>query len=400
MTLADLRAAFPVLDDGLCFLDWGATGLLPESARRAIHGYVDELARCPGADATWMHAVHGETRQRVRQLVAGLIGAAPKDVALMESTTAGLHVAASAIALAPGDNVVVSELDYLAVAMPWKRRAEDAGIELRWVPPRDDAIHPDDVLERVDDRTRIVALSTICWTTGAVLDLDALAGPLRTRGVHFVVDGIQTFGTFPIDVRRTPVAFLAVGGHKWLASLLGAGFLYVDPSVAKAHRPGDQGFLCGRPTRGQWWEWFQDPLSSAQEDVVFPPFGRSFETGGTASYPGAIGLDASLSLFADTGVDVIANHVLDLGDALIAGLDDLGCDVLTPRDRRGRAGLIVFHVPGDADRQRDVAMRLRGDGVVVSVRYSGGRGGLRASLHGPNDASDVQRLLEALRALL
>lgn len=396
MNLTELRRAFPAFGDGLCFLDWAATGLLPEPSRRKVHQYVDQLLLCPGAESTWMHGVHGKTRNDVRVLAARMLGARAADVALVESTTAGMNTFALAMPMRPEENVVLLSIDYLAVATPWKARAAREGFSLRWVDHRDGTVSADDILAACDARTRAVALSTICWTTGALIDLDTLAPALKDRGIHLVVDGIQTFGVVPVDVTRTPAAAWCVGGHKWLGSLLGAGLLYVDPDVAAAHPPPVIGFLSGRPARGQWWEWFSDPLASPRDDVEFPPAGRTWETGGTASYPGAIGLKESMSLLDAVGVPRIAEHVRDLGTRLIGGLESRGLEVLTPREPARRAGIIVFKVPGDAAAQTAAAAALRNQGIVVSVRFSEGVGGIRASLHGPNDETDVDRLLTAL----
>lgn len=396
MNLSEFRSAFPAFADGVCFLDWAATGLLPEPARLAIHQYADELASCPGGESTWMHGVHGKTRSDARVLAARMFGARAADVALVESTTAGINAAALVLPVRPDENVVLMSIDYLAVATPWKTRAAREGFELRWVGHSEGVITSDDILASCDDRTRVVAVSTICWTTGALIDLDQLAPALRERGIHLVVDGIQTFGVVPVDVTRTPAAAWCVGGHKWLASVLGSGLMYVDPEIAAAYRPAAIGFLAGRPPRGQWWEWFSDPEASPTDEVEFPPAGRTWETGGTPSYAGAIGLLHSMTLLEAVGTQDILDHVRGLGTHLIAGLDRLGLSVLTPRDPDRRAGIIVFRVPGDGEAQRTTAAALQKAGVVVSVRFGGGVGGIRVSLHGPNDEGDVDRLLREL----
>lgn len=396
MNLPEFRLAFPAFAEGVCFLDWAATGLLSDPARRAIHRYADELASCPGSEATWMHGVHGKTRSEARALAARLLGARALDVALVESTTAGMNTVATVLPVQPDENVVLMSIDYLAVATPWKTRSAREGFELRWVGHREGLVTSDDILEACDARTRVVAVSTICWTTGALMDLDRLAPVLRERGIHLVVDGIQTFGVVPVDVMRTPAAAWCVGGHKWLASALGSGLLYVDPEIAAEYEPSVIGFLAGRPARGQWWEWFSDPDASPAEDIAFPPAGRTWETGGTPSYPGAIGLVESMTLLEAVGVPTILDHVRALGTRLIAGLDRRGLSVLTPREPDRRAGIIVFRVAGDGDAQSAAAAALREAGVVVSVRFSGGVGGIRVSLHGPNDEADVDRLLGTL----
>jgi len=396
VTPADLRRAFKAYADGLCFMDWAATGLLAEPARRALSRYVEDLAACPGQESTWMHGTHGQTRNDVRVVAARMFASRPEDVALVESTTAGLNTVASVLPVGPGENVVVCSVDYLAVAMPWKLRAAREGFELRWTGPRGRGVHVDDILSLCDERTRVVSVSTICWTTGALVALETLAPALRERGIQLLVDGIQTFGVIPVDVARTPAAGWCVGGHKWLGSVLGAGLLHVDPDLARNASPELSGFLAGRSPRGPWWQWFADPDARLQDDVEFPPAGRSWETGGTPSYPGAIGLLESMKLLDAVGVAHIRDHVRELGERLISGLKARSLDVLTPGDPGRRAGIVVFRVPGDGAAQQAAADHLKQAGVVVSVRYGGGLGGIRVSLHGPNDATDVDRLLSAL----
>jgi selenocysteine lyase/cysteine desulfurase len=374
-------------------MDWAATGLVPETGRKAIHRYVDELAACPSSESTWMYSRHGGTRNEARAIIARLMGADPKDIALVESTTAGLNAAAAAIRIPSGSNVVLSAVDYLAVSTPWKLRARRDGLELRWVEPRGPEILVEDILEQVDETTRVIALSTVCWTTGALLDVETLAREARMRGILLVVDAAQSFGVVPLDLRRSPAAFVACGGHKWLCSPLGAGFLYVNPETAARHQPPLVGFLSGRPQRGTWDVWFSDPAADPQEEILYPATGRAFETGGTPCHPGAIGLLESVKLLEAAGVERILEHVRDLGDRLIAGLDAKGYPVLTPRARSRRGGTIVFNVPGGIEREHALVARWRMERVVAGVRYCRGLGGVRVSLHGMNTVADVEKML-------
>jgi cysteine desulfurase/selenocysteine lyase len=397
--LRRLRKAFPALDQGLVFLDWAATGLISEPVRRGVEDYLARLAACPGRESTWIHAEHHATREEVRAAVAGLLGIAPADVALVENTTAGLNGAASSIRLERGQNVILSSIDYLAVSTPWKHRARRDGIELRFVPPRGPEISASDLLDRIDAGTRVIAVSTMAWTTGALVDIELLAKECRQRGILLVVDAIQTFGVVPLDAARPGIAFVAAGGHKWLASALGAGFLAVAPGIAARHQPPFLGFLSGRPPRGTWADWFQDPAADPAEEVVFPATARAFESGGTPSYVGAVGLREGLRLLSEAGVERILAHARALGDRLIAGADALGIGVLTPRDRLRRGGVVVLQAPSGVEEERRWQAGLRERGIVVSCRYACGLGGLRVSLHGMNDEEDVDRLLLGLRSL-
>jgi selenocysteine lyase/cysteine desulfurase len=398
--LSALREEFPLLETGTTFLDWAATGLLPRVSRSAVEEYLRQIVDCPTAESTWMHGVHGQTRQRVRVLTAGLLGgtASASDVALVESTTAGLNIATSVLPAESGDNVVLSAIDYLAVAMPWKRRADREGLKLRFVPAPEGRLRARDLLASADARTRAIAVSTAAWTTGALLDAAVLAEGARKRGIPLILDAVQTFGVVPLDVGAIPTSFLCVGGHKWLCSPLGAGFLYVSREAAERRLPDQIGFLAGQPERGTWPQFFESPDASPAAKVRFPPAGRSFEVGGTANYPGALGLLGMLRLLSQAGVAELHEHVLDLGDHLIDGLKALGHRVVTPTAREERAGIVVFQTGAGVGAEQDLVLRLRERRIVGSVRYTSGQGGVRISLHGMNTMADVETLLRQLGA--
>jgi cysteine desulfurase / selenocysteine lyase len=399
-SLTDLRAEFPALDGGLVYFDWGATGLIPRSTREELDAYFAVLADCPEPSSLDVHLRGGKARNDARQALARLLGAAAHDVALVESTTQGLQIASECIRLQRGDNVIVFELDYPAVSLPWMMRRRSDGIEVRFVPCPSGRFEVADLVARIDDRTRVVAVSTICWVTGALTDLDAVLAETSSRGLFLVVDAIQTFGVVPLDVRKTPASFIAAGGLKWLCATPGSGFLWVNSLVAARSRPARFGFWSGQPTTHKsWQDWLMSGAASLEDEVVFPAQGRSFETGGTPNYAAGYGLLGMARLLERAGSSAILEHVRALGRELIAGLDALGLPVVTPRDADARANMVVFRAPGGRDAEIALMERLKERRIVVNVRWMKGIGGVRVSIHAMNTHEDVDRLLLALREL-
>jgi selenocysteine lyase/cysteine desulfurase len=400
ISLADLRAEFPALDGGVTYFDWGATGLLARSTRAELDQYFRVLAECPEASALDVHFRYAKVRNDARATLARLLGGSAQDVALTESTTQGIQIASECIRLQRGDNVLVYELDYPAVALPWVMRQRSDGIEVRFVPCPSGRFEAADLVARIDDRTRVVAVSTLCWVTGALTDLDAIAAETSGRGILLVVDAIQTFGVVPLDVRAVRASFVAAGGLKWLCATPGSGFLWVDPRVAARARPARFGFWSGQPsTHRSWQDWLMSGEASLEDEVVFQAQGRSFETGGTPNYAAGVGLQTMGRLLERAGLPAILEHVRALGAELIAGLEDLGFPVVTPKDPARRANMVVFRAPGGRDRELRLMDQLQKRRIVVNVRWMKGIGGVRASIHGMNAREDVQRLLAALREL-
>ena len=210
-----------------------------------------------------------------------------------------------------------------------------------------------------------------------------------------MVDAIQQLGAVPIDVQETPADFFACGGHKWLNSPFGAGFLYVRRESQARLRPGLTGYLSVEPPAGGWGEYFQTPAITPVQNYQFCGSARRFETGGTSNYPGNVGLAASLSLIHEIGMEQIAARILALTDHLLAGLQALRVEVVTPKARQNRSGIVTFSA-GSAARNLALMDRLLERKILVSVRYTSQVGGVRVSTHFFNSPEDLDRLLNAV----
>jgi selenocysteine lyase/cysteine desulfurase len=198
-------------------------------------------------------------------------------------------------------------------------------------------------------------------------------------------------------VRATPVDFLVCGGHKWLNAPFGCGFLYINRDVLPRLRPPVAGYLSLTPPAGGWGNYFQTPSITPVRAYEFVKEARRYEIGGTANYPGAIGLAASLELIQSIGQARIAEHIHALTDYLLDGLRQLGVEVVTHFRRENRAGIITFSM-GSAPQNVALMERLLAEKMLVSVRYTSGVGGVRVSCHFFNTLEDVERLLAAVRS--
>ena len=390
------RQHFPGLVDKV-FLDAACCSLAPRQAVDAIQKFLDLTLTCPLNSSTHHHIFMDEMRAAARPAVAKLINAQQDEIALVESTTHGLSLAAQAIPLERGDRVLMSDLEFLEVAVPWvQKRAE--GIEIDVVPNHAGEVRAEDFAARVTPRTRVVALSSVQWTNGYRADLAAFGKLCKDRSIWLVVDAIQQLGAIPLDVRQTPVDILACGGHKWLNAPFGCGFLYVNREAIPKLSAPVAGYLSVKDPPGGWGEYFQTPTITPVRDYQFSHGARRFETGGTANYPGAIGLAASLKLIEQLGRQEIAEHIDSLTERLMAGLDRIGLEVITPRARPARSGIVTFSV-GSAEENVKLMKGLQQKKILVSVRYTSKVGGVRVSCHFYNSEEDVEALLDAVKGL-
>ena len=393
MDFADVRRLFPGATERV-FLDAAAVSLTSTRAAEVVARFVDLVTRDPRA------AHHGGDAARAREAAAGLIGARPEQIALSPATTLALNVAADAIPLRRGDNVVTTDLEFMSVVVPWLEKCRSVEAELRVVRHEGGRIEADAVVARLDDRTRSVVLSSVQWTNGFRLDVQRIGRECRRRGIPFVVDAIQQLGALPLDVEACAIDYLACAGHKWLTSPTGLGFVYASAGFTERFRPTLTYAATAVPPRGDWPESWTDPDYDPIQTYALPRTAARFEIGVHHGASGAGGLAAALGIFAELGPARMADHVMALGDRAAAGLRALDLEVVTHLDRAHRSGLTVFRAgPSPKD---DLALRdyLLGRGIVVSVRYTSGVGGVRVSTHVYNDESDVDRLLEAVHAWL
>jgi cysteine desulfurase/selenocysteine lyase len=398
MDIQAIRKQFPGLKDKV-FLDAACVSLAPLCAVEAVQGFLKIAAECPARSSTHHHILMDEMRTDARKEAARLISAAEEEIAIVESTTYGLSVAADAIPLSRGDEVLICDLEYLQVAVPWSQKQDSEGIRLAMVPNSGGIVTVDDIAARLTEKTKVLAISSVQWSSGFRANLSALSSLCRERNIWLVVDAVQHLGGMPLDVRETPVDILACGGHKWLNSPFGAGLLYIRKSRLPELKKLTAGYLSLETPEGGWETYFQTPSISPLREYSFVDEARRYEVGGTANYPGAVGLAASLKMINGIGPDNIAAHILELTDSLIEGLGTMGIEVVTPAEKRYRSGIVTFSI-GSVEHNLALMNHLLNHRVLVSVRYTSGVGGVRVSCHFFNSKDDLARLLSRVEDFL
>jgi selenocysteine lyase/cysteine desulfurase len=311
-----------------------------------------------------------------------MIGATTEEIALVPNTTAGIGLVAEGLDWRAGDNVVTLADEFPSNAYPWLNLAS-RGVETRRVPTENGRLDLDQLAAAIDARTRIVSVSWVGYATGYRHDVTRIAELAHERGALMMLDAIQGVGAFPLDVRKTPVDFLAADGHKWMLGPEGAGIAYIRRENLERLRPIGIG-------------WHSVVHSSEYTRIEFnlkPTSGR-YE-GGSQNMAGMLALGASLDLLLELGLERLSAAILDITDRACERLREIGAIIVSDRrleHRAGqqRSGIIAFEL---ADRDPlAVKKHCLTRQVVLSCRS----GRLRISPHAYNNEEDVERLVEAL----
>jgi cysteine desulfurase / selenocysteine lyase len=379
------------------YLDNAVKGIPPPEAVAAIEDYVRFVRECPGESTTDDTIVLFAHLAAARRAVAELIGADEEEIALVESTQHGLNLAAEALALERGDRVLAADIEFFGTILPWWHQR---GVDVELVPARDGRVEVDDLIARIDRRTRAVVVSSVQETNGYAVDLAALSDACVERGVPLVVDAIQHVGPRRVDVRATPVDFLAAGGHKWLCSPFGMGFLYVSRERLATIEPRSRGYMSMREPAAGWDAFLADPARTPTSNFDFGDSAAKLELGGTGSYLAAAALAASVRVQLELGPLEVEDRIRRLTTLLDERLREAGARVATPHEPECRAGIVTFRTSPDVADERRLLAKLTRAGVAVSLRFTSGVGGIRVAPHFYNDESDIERLLELVARLI
>ncbi len=372
MDINAVRAEMPVVRQ---YSFMNHAGIAPVSGRAAsaMRRYIDEAE----SHASVRGKLQAEAR-RVRQLGAKLLNSHVEEVTFIKNTSEGISFVANGLQFSRGDNIVTSGVEFPANIYPWMNlRAQ--GVQLKMVPEDNGRIPLERLVELIDDRTRVVAISSVQFASGYRTDLAALGAACQERGVLFSVDAIQSVGCVPIDVRAMKIDFLSADGHKWMLGPEGVGLFYCRHELLGLLQPSSVGWLS-----------VTDPTNWGEYNLEFHDDARRFD-GGSYNLAGIWGLGASLEWLLELGVDAIWERVRMLTDRLVDGVRAKGYRVVSSRNPSEASGIVSF-VSDIHDHTRIVNHLLQEYRTVAVARI----GRIRVSPHFYNTEEEIDQLIEHL----
>ena len=372
--LAAVRADFPLLTRTLragrplVYLDSGATSQKPDVVINAELDFYRERNAAVHRGAHQLAEEATEAFERARAQVASFVDVRPDELVWTSNATAGINLVACAIgnatagrggaaarrfALAPGDEIVVTEAEHHANLVPWQELAARTGAVLRWIGVDDDGrLRTEELARVVTERTRVLAFTHASNVTGAVTDVAPFVARAREVGALTVLDACQSVPHLPVDLAALGVDFAAFSGHKMLGPT-GVGALYGRRELLEALPPVTTG--------GSMVE-----IVTMETTTYAPPPAR-FEAG-TQMIAQAIGMGSAASYLAELGMGAITAHEAALTRALLHAVASVPhVRVLGPLDPRDRLATVSFVVEGV--HAHDVGQVLDGAGVAVRVGH-------------------------------
>lgn len=372
--LLQYREEFPILEK-TTYLISNSLGPMPRSVPGKLAEYAadwGELGVKAWTRGWWEKPVD------VGNEIAPLMNAEAGTVVMMPNVTIAQTAVASAMDFTgERDTVVMTELDFPSVRYAYEAMARKLGARIRVVRSDDGiTIDQDRLLEAIDERTKLVAISHVLFKSAFINDADRICEHAHRMGALVSLDAFHSVGIIPVDVQKSGVDFLTGGVLKWLCGGPGACFLYVSPAVQDRLVPAVTG-----------WQAHARPF--AFEDRMEYSAGPFRWLNGTPVIPALYAAAEGVKILRRAGVDAIRNKSRRQTARLIELAEERGYRVFAPRDPDRRGGTVAI----DVEHGYEVAQVLLSQDILVDYRVGAG---IRAAPFFFNTDEEVQLLIDSI----
>jgi cysteine desulfurase / selenocysteine lyase len=410
--VARVREDFPILgqaigDHPLVYLDSAATSQKPQAVLDAERDFLTRENSAVHRGAHTLAAEATELFEDARREVAAFVGASDDELVWTSGATAGINLiayaignatagrggeAARALALRPGDEIVVTESEHHANLIPWQELAARTGAVLRHIPVHDDGtLDLDAAASLIGDRTRVVAFPHVSNVLGIVNPVAELVALAKDAGALTVLDACQSAPHLPLDLPALGVDLAVFSGHK-MQGPYAVGGLYGRREVLAAMPPVTTGGS------------MITTVTLDRAEYLPPP--QRFEAG-TQPVSQAIALAAAVRYLDGIGMPAVHAHESALEKRMRKGLRGIpGIRLLGDADGAERVALCAFEV--DGVHAHDAGQFLDARGIAVRVghhcaqplhRRFGITASVRASAALYNTEAEIDALLDGVAGI-
>ncbi len=391
-----IRKDFPILEQGVIYLDSAASSLTPEQVvLKEMEFYRNYRANVERGVHRWSQRASVEYEGAHEEVARFINAPGPENVAMLRNTTEGINLVANSIDWNKSDNIVTTVIEHHSNFITWLRVGNRYGCKVNVVPStQEGTLDLSDFDKIIDDKTRLVALTSVSNVLGVITPVKEIAEIAHEHGARMLVDGAQGVPHIKTDVKDTNVDFLAFSGHKMLGPT-GSGGLYLAEEELYDTEP-----LCiGGGTIAD--------VNIDSYELTAPPM--RFEAG-TPAIAQVIGLGEACKYLNRVGMDNVTSWDQVLAGKLVEGLSEIdGVTIYGPKDPKKRIGLVTFNIrdlnPVDValtlDQVYTIAVRSGHHCALPLMKevFKLNEGTVRASTYLYNTKSEVELFLAAIEEI-
>ena len=377
---------FPQLKECI-YLSHCRIGVPPAVTLKAVRDFVNGQCLRKGEAVANPHE-----KDCIRE-AAKLINAEEDEIGLLRSTSEGMGVFSSMFDLRSGDSVILNDLEFMSNLIPWRIMEREKGIKLKIVHHQEGRIRNSDIKKAVEDRTRVIVISSVQEVNGFRSDIGEIGRLARRHDILFMVDAIQHLGALCLDVKGADIDVLIAGGHKWLLSPFGTGIYFVRKELIPRMKPVYLGWK--NVEEDNWRDYGEATFSPTRSYSIRRDSAKRFMISVTDIVPGVPALWRSLRFINDVGIQAIEKRIGYLIAVLVEELKG-NVKIISPLDERHRSGILTVRTESD----QSITEKLAERNIYVSRTYASGTGGIRIAPHFFNTVEEVVAFTRELKGLV
>lgn len=378
-SLLQWRDEFPILHEST-YLISNSLGAMPRGVYDSLREYADTWAtlgvRAWGAK--WWHL-----RSEVGDKIAPLMGAPAGSVLVQENASIANSILFSGMDF--GDTrrnkAVISDMDFPSDIYTLRRMLPQH-MDIHMVKSRDGITLPvDELLDAIDDRTRLVSLSHVLFRSAFIVPAKAIVEKAHQSGAQVLLNGYHSVGIIPVDVTELNVDFYIGGTLKWMCGGPGGVFMYVRPDLIKTLNPKITG-----------WFAHQKPFTFDIGEIVLREDIHRFSNG-TPGIASLYAIQPGVEILAKVGVDAIREKSVRQTSLIIELAQKAGYAVNSPLNAEDRAGTITLK----PDHAYEISRELIARSIIVDYRENAG---IRIAPHFYNSDDEIHLTMNTIAEIL
>ena len=368
------RLDYPSLRQSV-YLNQASLGLIGQPAVTAMHTFIDNFARHGNLYMSDKDEV--AFCETLRERASRLFHCDSTQVAIVASASEILGQLPMLLQPRLKSTILAISSDFPAITRPWLRLAALKNHTVRFVDDQPTCDLTDTLIEAIDESTSVVAVASVQYATGTVVDISRLRRSTVQVGASLIVDATQAAGAMRVDAAAWDADAVVASGYKWLGGHGGVALAIMSPRLLEQIPP-----LTG-------WMGAWDPFGFDATSVSLANDARRY-TQSTMSYASMAGLVVAVEQLLSLGEARIEAHARSLAAMLVSDASKYGWEPFrSVGDLAGSSHVISLGRPGES--VQAIVESLRSHNIVCGTR--GGR--IRISLAPYNDAGDVNRIVEA-----
>jgi cysteine desulfurase/selenocysteine lyase len=372
------RSQYPCLSNSV-YLNQASLGLIGQPAAAAMHNFLESVARHGNLYLSDSDEIN--YGQALRGVAGRLFHSDPSRIAILAGASELLGQFPLLFRLKPNATILAVSSDFPAITRPWVRQSYFEKIRVRFVDDLPDRDLTDAIINTVDETTGVIAVSSVQYATGTLVDVRRLAKSAQKVGAFLIVDATQAAGAMQVDTSTLEADAVVTSGYKWLGGHGGVALAAVSESSLK------------QPPILSGWMGAPDPFDFDAKSVSFASDARRF-TQSTLSYVSIAGLTVSIEHLLSLGEKRIEAHARQLAAMLVDGAREYGWEPFHDVHAVAASPHIIS-LGHRRKRASETVEKLRAQRIICSARADR----IRVSLAPYNDGSDVIKFIQALGGL-